>query len=147
MTITCPIQVHGAGWQTGFASTGQYDYSTTQGSWIDVKTSSTDSPISITGTGANGSSVKDVAFFYSTPGTTTTGVFTPTTQAPTLSITNIGGDVSIHNVFMPGVYKGIYADNAGRVNIDGLYGQFFSYAYQADDDYDVTRVNKVHSLV
>ncbi len=147
VAVPCPIQIRGTGWQSGFAASGSYDYSAAAGSWIDVKTGSSTSPISISGTAANGASVEDVAFFYAAPGTTTAGVFAPTTEAPTIAVANVGGDVSIRNVFMPGTYSGVMADNAGRVNIDGLYGQFFNYAYQTDNDYDVTRVNNVHSWV
>mgnify|MGYP003365390870 FL=1 len=147
VVVPCPIQIRGTGWQSGFAASGSYDYSAAAGSWIDVKTDSSTSPISISGTAANGASVEDVAFFYAVPGTTTAGVFTPTTQAPTIAVANVGGDVSIRNVFMPGTYSGVMADNGGRVNIDGLFGQFFNYAYQTDNDYDITRVNNVQSWV
>ena len=68
----------------------------------------------------------------------------PQKYAPLITIKDTLGAVYIENMYMPGVYSGIEAYNAGRIYINKLWGQWFDYAIMIDKSYDIDRISNIH---
>jgi hypothetical protein len=52
------------------------------------------------------------------------------------------GNVELRHIYMPGVWAGISGDGAGRLVVDGFYGQCFARCVEDVHDYDLSQFNR-----
>ena len=139
VTFTGAVIIEGQGY-SAVAAPGNG----TTGTWITISGTSGYTPLTFTGTNARGSILRDLAFTQVQP-TPTGGSWTPSAYDFVVRAQDCLGEVTIDNVLMSGVTKGVYADNSGRLRIKALYGQFFQNAVTLGHSYDVSRIDHLHS--
>ena len=127
------VTLHGEGWNE--------NGSPSDGTWLLVDDPSF-VPITVTGVGGAGVAIENLAVSQKhappAPG------WTPTDYPPVFGVRDTDGGVFFRHIMLRGVNRGIDAYHAGRLNIDGLYGQVFTYAVNVDKSYDVDRYRSIH---
>jgi len=107
-------------------------------------TNATALPVTVTGSLSRGTKIHGCAWYQNQPNPGPAS-WVPNVYQPIISILNTYGAVYINDNYMPGIYQGINVYNAGRVFIDGLWGQWFNYAIQIDKSYDIDRISNLHA--
>lgn len=132
-TLTSPALIEGHGG-------GPEGTPGTNGTWLRM--TQPGAGITFTGSGVRGAAVRDLGVMQDQPASSPGWV--PTPYGPAFSVLNTYGSVSFDQVMFAGVNKGIYASNAGRLNIGTIFGQFYTSGIELDAMYDVTRLDHVH---
>lgn len=93
-------------------------------------------------------SIRNMCFYQEHPNPS--GTY-PTPWAPNLPtrdaciVVDAATDVEIHNILFHGVVAGIRTTgNVGRLDLENIRGQVFSYGIDIEEAYDITRIDKVH---
>jgi len=114
------------------------------GSWIHLNHTGIGINFSDTnGTAARtGGGLENIGTWRTQP--TPTAGWTPTAYDWDISVSNY--DVVLQNVILFNPTKGVYHDkgNAGRLTIDGLYGQPLTQGIEVNETYDVCRLSNIH---
>ncbi|UMY19147.1 hypothetical protein MMB17_07560 [Methylobacterium organophilum] len=131
---TTAIRFQGQGWREG-AAIGE-------GSWIKI-TDPSFTPFAVSGQPSRGSEFRDIAVWQQQPGLTG-ATWAPVEYPPVWDIQNTLGTVKFSNVFLLSVTRGINSFNAGRLDVDGLYGQVYRYGVSIDQAQDLPRIGRVH---
>ncbi len=130
-------------WQgKGWAENGS------EGSWI-LQGSPTVSAFNVSGSAAVGGGFRDVGFRQmQTPITDSSGYlvrnWTPIEYAPMISVTGTGGEYSFERIMLLGVYSGVVATGAGRINFSTIRGEVFNLGIQLDQAFDCCVMHDVH---
>ena len=101
-------------------------------------------PITISGPGSRGSVVEDVAVAEVQPGDTSRSDWKPTAYPYIFDVESTFGMVRFQNLMFFAVTDGISAHEAGRLSLDGLYGQVFDNLVKVDKSYDANRYEAIH---
>lgn len=135
-----PVKITGAGWSDLLGRTGQ-NASSDQGSTRLLVGQAARNAITVTGS-AIGSEFHDLAIVQPQP---IPGAGWAPTQYPcAFDVDGTAGRVEFHNILMAPVYDGICAQGAGRLVLDGIYGQPLHRGVVIDTAYDTTHVGRVH---
>lgn len=139
------VRWQGRGWQepnggSGTATPGS-------GTWFVIGSSFAGSsanpnPFLVQGQSA-GSSFENLGFYETQPAPAVG--WTPTIYPEALHLENINGGVTLHNIMMLAVFSGVQAHIVPHLTIDGLWGQVFQSLLVADKNYDIIRIQNVHS--
>lgn len=138
LTVTGQVNIEGF--------SGRETYETTKGVWLH-HTSTTQNGITFDGDQARGSRFAGINFSQSHPSCSPTapaGSWSPTTHEPLIRVKDCYGGVTLENLFLYGIYRGIYATNSGRMRVFNILGQVFNTFYEADQQFDSDRVIGVH---
>ncbi len=112
------------------------------GTWFRIDTTGF-TPFTFTGTGARGSSVRDIAVRQTHTATQVPG-WAPTNYDFVFRIQDCLGSVEFKNVLLVAVNRGVWCDNSGRLNIESLRGQVFTTGIEIDRAFDTSRIQHVH---
>lgn len=112
------------------------------GTWLRIDTTGF-TPFTFTGTGARGSSVRDMAV-RQTHNATQDATWAPTDYDFVFRVQDCLGSVEFKNVLLVAVNRGVWCDNSGRLNIESLRGQVFTTGIEIDRAYDTCRIQHVH---
>ncbi|MBW6400897.1 hypothetical protein KPL78_23760 [Roseomonas sp. HJA6] len=115
---------------------------TADGTWFSITTTGF-TPFTFTGGGARGSAVRDIAI-RQTHGAAQDASWAPTDYDFVFRVQDCLGLVEFRNVFFASINRGIWCDNSGRLNIEGLRGQVFTTGIEIDRAYDTCRIQHVH---
>ncbi len=119
-----------------------------QGSWI-LQGSPIVSPFSVSGSGAVGGGFRDIGFRQvQTPINDSNGYllhdWTPIQYPPVIAINQTGGEYLIERIMLLGVYAGIVATGAGRVQLSAIRGEVFLVGIQMDQGFDCAGLHDIH---
>ena len=112
------------------------------GTWLRIDTTGF-TPFTFTGTGARGSSVRDIAV-RQTHNATPDATWAPTDYDFVFRVQDCLGSVEFKNILLVAVNRGIWCDNSGRLNIESLRGQVFITGIEIDRAYDACRIEHIH---
>lgn len=115
---------------------------TADGTWFSITTTGF-TPFTFTGTGARGSAVRDIAIRQQHSATQDAS-WAPTNYDFVFRVQDCYGLVEFRNILLVTVNRGIWCDNSGRLNIEGLRGQVFTTGVEIDRAYDTCRIQHVH---
>jgi len=115
---------------------------TADGTWFSITTTGF-TPFTFTGGGARGSAVRDIAV-RQVHSATQDASWAPTDYDFVFRVQDCLGLVEFRNVFFASINRGIWCDNSGRLNIEGLRGQVFTTGIEIDRSYDTCRIQHVH---
>lgn len=138
--IPCAVSMRGQGWEEQMTLGG--------GSWLHITSAlGTSTPAFSLETGySRASQFSDFAVTedHALPSTTSGAKWTPTPYAPVFNLSGVGASVFFHHILWDGVYEGIYAKGAGRIETDGMYSDAFHYLIKIDGSLDVDRFRNIH---
>lgn len=112
------------------------------GTWLRIDTTGF-TPFTFTGTGARGSSVRDIAVRQTHNAAQVPG-WAPTDYDFVFRVQDCLGSVEFKNVLLVAVNRGVWCDNSGRLNIESLRGQVFTTGIEIDRAFDACRIQHVH---
>ena len=112
------------------------------GTWFSITTTGF-TPFTFTGGGARGSAVRDIGV-RQTHSATQDSSWAPTAYDFVFRVQDCLGMVEFRNLMLSGVNRGIWCDNSGRLNIEGLRGQIFTTGIEIDRAYETCRIQHVH---
>ncbi|MEO3473409.1 glycosyl hydrolase family 28-related protein [Roseomonas sp. CAU 1739] len=112
------------------------------GTWLRIDTTGF-TPFTFTGTGARGSTVRDIAV-RQTHNATQDATWAPTNYDFVFRVQDCLGSVTFKNVLLVAVNRGIWCDNSGRLNIESLRGQVFTTGIEIDRAFDACRIEHIH---
>ncbi|MBS1063435.1 hypothetical protein JK185_10310 [Gluconobacter wancherniae] len=139
ITLPCALSMRGQGWEEQMTLGG--------GTWLHItSTLGNSSAFTLSSTYTRASQFYDFAVTedHPTPSTTASTAWTPTVYAPVFNLNGVGASVFFNHLLFDGVYQGIYTNGAGRVELDGIYADIFSYLIDVDGAEDVDRFRNVH---
>lgn len=140
VSIPCALSMRGQGWEEQMTLGG--------GTWLHITNAlGTNTPaFTASTTFARASQFSDFAVTedHPTPGTTAGTAWKPTAYQPVFSLNGVGAAVFFRHILWDGVYEGIYANGAGRIELDGMYADPFLYLVRIDGSLDVDRIRNVH---
>ncbi len=116
-----------------------------EGTWIIVNSTGF-TPITFTGIASRGSRLYGGFAVWQQHPAPAPG-WTPTNYDFVIRIEDTLGEVIIDDVYLCGINKGIYGNNAGRVIIGTIRGQWFASAVELDDIFDVSRIDQMHGWI
>lgn len=89
--------------------------------------------------------IDSIAFAQSHPAPSATypTAWQPTTYQPVIQVLGATG-VSLRNIFLDGVYAGIFADGSGRLTLDNIYGQVFNKGIVVQHSLDSDHYGHIH---
>jgi hypothetical protein len=130
--IATPIEIVGRGWSESGIGFG--------GTWLRISGTGF-VPFQVTNPNARGFSISDLGITQNHP--TPGAGWTPTSYSPVVKLgnnPNVGlfGGAFFRNIFCCPVSSFLDAYGAGRVVLDGIYGQFFSFLARLDQQLDVS---------
>lgn len=139
ITIPCAIAMYGQGWEEQLTLGG--------GSWLHITSAlGTTAAFTLSSTLSRASQFSNFAITqdHPTPSTTASTAWTPTTYGYVFNLNGVGAAVFFNHILFDGVYTGIYANGAGRVELSGIYADVFNSLLRIDGSEDVDRVRDVH---
>lgn len=139
VNVPCTVNMYGQGWEE--------QMQLGSGTWLHItsKLSGSDA-FNVTTTLARASEFSDFAITedHATPSTTAGTSWSPTSYPAVFNLNGVGAAVFFRHILWDGIYQGIYANGAGRIELDGMYGDIFDYLVAIDGSEDVDRIRNVH---
>ena len=140
ITVPCSISMSGTGWEEQMTLGG--------GSWLHItsKLGVFAPAFNVTTTYARSSQFSNFAITEDMPlpSTVSGSAWTPTPYREVFNLNGVGAAVFFKHILWDGVYRGVAADGAGRIEMDGMYADVFSYLIRLDGSLDVDRIRNVH---
>ena len=140
VTVPCSISMSGTGWEEQMTLGG--------GSWLHItsKLGVFAPAFNVTTTFARASQFSNFAVTEDMPlpSTVSGRAWSPTPYREVFNLNGVGAAVFFKHILWDGVYRGVAADGAGRIEMDGMYADVFSYLIRLDGSLDVDRIRNVH---
>ena len=142
-------------WLVGQGFNAQsYDYSgaasALQGTYFDLSATfsgSNTASFNVVGESAQGGGIKRIAFTQPQPSVVSGQAWTPAPYPYVISLSNIGGEFTLDDLFFRGVTNGVMANNSARLHAKKIVGQFFNSGLYMDNDHDVAHLGPFHMWV
>ncbi|MFT8420350.1 MAG: hypothetical protein ABF665_02335 [Gluconacetobacter sp.] len=123
------------------------------GTWFQIGArfiGSSTPPITISSGTAIGATIDGCAFFEIQPASlnpaagSVTAAWKPAAYPFVIGIQDVKGEVFITNTLWRGITKGVYSDNAGRLQVRNAMTDFYTTGFEVHHDYDVDRFVGIH---
>ncbi|GAA4493392.1 hypothetical protein GCM10023158_10580 [Gluconacetobacter tumulicola] len=123
------------------------------GTWFQIGArfiGSSSRPITISSGTAIGATIDGCAFFEIQPASrkpaagSVTASWKPAAYPFVIGIQDVKGEVFITNTLWRGITKGVYSDNAGRLQVRNAMTDFYTTGFEVHHDYDVDRFIGIH---
>lgn len=111
------------------------------GTWLRLDVTGV-TPFLIENANARGTVFEDLGVYEPQPPTSIG--WTPIAYNYFFDIENTLGQVTFRNVLFAGITNGIKSYNSGRLDIESIYGQFYTNGVLIDDCQDIPRINYAH---
>mgnify|MGYP003363254511 CR=1 FL=1 len=140
VTVPCALNMVGSGWEEQMTLGG--------GTWLHIVSSLgvSHSAFTLETTFARASQFSNFAISEDMPlpSKVPNTAWVPTAYKAVFGIKGVGAAVFFHHILLDGVYEGIAAEGAGRIELDGMYADSFHYLIRIDGSEDVDRIRNIH---